>query len=489
MARLKFSDLLKVYRSTDFGGEGEEARLTIRSPEIVDFLARIEADDDAAADAGITLLDDLADAQIGATVRVRVEPPRAGLGVLAWTMDRLLNAPGARIEEPDSYFLVEAQFVRGDATPPDAVASYRRVLQMVSLFAEASSYLDRLRSELVFIKDTKVLIPVRFDAHDLSRIAVPAAERLLAQFQDDLHREQKLDILSETLVNFCRAQPAAKRFTFILNNLEGIADAVRDGYRMFASSFSYNKIRSDLENARIEYTTKIHKTIVDIQSQLLGIPVATVVVASQMKSATGCGDEFWTDVAVLAGAWIFVLLLVVALVNQWLTLGVINDEVTRQKKKLKGDYATISQQFTGIFQTLRNRIWWHRFGLAVVGIIALLGAAFATIAFNRLVSVSPVACITTKSVSTLGRNRKPTASPPSRSLFPDIVPIQALSCAVPRSELWVAEPHAVGLGGGEGGLGASGGSTDLFLGGEELDASLLQAEQEVSVARQAVELR
>ncbi len=51
------------------------------------------------------------------------------------------------------------------------------------------------------------------------------------------------------------------------------------------------------------------------------------------------------DAAVLVGAWIFFVLLLMAIANQWMTLGAINAEIIRQKKKVAHDFASSSALF------------------------------------------------------------------------------------------------------------------------------------------------
>jgi hypothetical protein len=143
------------------------------------------------------------------------------------------------------------------------------------------------------------------------------------------------------------------------------------------------------EDARIDYTQKIHKTIVDIQNQLLGIPVATIVVASQLKAPTDCGPELWTNFAVLAGAWIFVVLLLIAIANQWLTLDVIGDEIDRQQTRLREEFAAVSDDFADTFAKLKGRITWHRWVLGVVALIGIAGGIVAT-CYKNSVSALPL---------------------------------------------------------------------------------------------------
>lgn len=180
-----------------------------------------------------------------------------------------------------------------------------------------------------------------------------------------------------------------------MHAVDDLATAVRSGYKLFASSFSYNKIRSEIEDARIDYTQKIHKTIVDIQSQLLGIPVATVVVASRMKAPTTCGAELLVNSAIPIGAWIFLVLLIVAIVNQWLTLGVIKAEIERQRSKMIADFPTVSDDFTGTFDALKGRIWWHRAGLVLVAFIGVGGAVAGTCFHNRIAAMTAQPCAAT----------------------------------------------------------------------------------------------
>lgn len=397
MARIKFEDLLELYRNTQFAAEGEtenEAELTVASQAIADLLARLETDEDAAADAGIALLDDLEQVALGAKVKVRIDSPRLGLGVLARSADGLLNSIGARVKEPKHFYLVAPPYAPGDPVVPDLISRYRKVLELVQLFATAASFLDATRSDLIFVKDDKIVLPILFDADDLEVLDVAAADRLLIQFADELHHDQKCSILFEALVELCRAHRLDGRFKFVLANLTDLADKVAAGYRLFASSFSYSKIKGEFEDARIDYTQKIHKTIVDIQSQLLGIPVATVIVASQMKRPTVCGAELWINFAVLVGAWIFVATLVIAIINQWLTLNVIKDEICQKKKSLQKDFAPISEDFVGTFDKLNARIWWHRAGLALVMVIGLAGAGAATFFNVKIAALPPLPCTT-----------------------------------------------------------------------------------------------
>lgn len=394
MSRIEFADLLALYRNAEFGvgGEDDQSEVTVANAAIAGLLTRVDGDDYAAAETGVTVLGDLDALEIGAVVRARLDNPRSGFAVLARDPGGLIRSPGARMEEPARFYLAAPAYAPGDAHVPDVVARYRKVLAVVGLFGQAASLVDATKSELVFVRDGRTVLPIRFDETDLSALDEAAADRLLAMFADDLHRDQKCSILFEALVDLCRAGGSEGRFRLALRGLGDLADRVADGYRLFASSFSYGKIKGELEDARIDYTQKIHKTIVDIQNQLLGIPVATIVVASQMKAPTACGPELWVNRAVLVGAWIFVLMLLVAIINQWLTLNVIGDEIERQRSTLQRDFASVSADFVGTFTKLKRRIGVHKVGLGVVFAIGIVGGLTATFFDKRISTLTPLPC-------------------------------------------------------------------------------------------------
>jgi len=410
MPRLRFEQLLDLYRHTAFDPQGDEGLLTLANPQLLADLQFIETDEAAGEDANLATLTDPAALTVGETVRVRFGSPRIGLGLLARTLDDLLKASDARIAEPSAYFLIEGNIEPQTRPAPPAIVAYRSVLALIALLAKAAAYLDQTRQELVFVHDGKVVVPVQYDAAALGRVSTTAVDALLENFKDDVHQDQKLAILENAIVQMVQAQPAARRFVYLLDNLDALTGAVRKGYRLFASSFSYTKIRGEVEAAKVEYVGKIHKTLIDIQSQLLGIPVATVIVASQLKASQGCGVEFWTNIAVLGGAWVFVVLLVIAIINQWVTLSAIDDDIEAQRRRLEKDYAAIGTQFAKIFQGLAARVRWHRGALIGVGVIAIIGALFATYAYGKL-NTAPSSCFTSgKQLPPTGGNAAPKAA-------------------------------------------------------------------------------
>ncbi|MDR3525572.1 MAG: hypothetical protein P4L66_15890 [Acetobacteraceae bacterium] len=406
MPRLRFEQLLGLYRHLAFDQQGDEGLLTIATPQLLADLQFIEQDEAAGEDANLAVLAEPSTLAVGQSVRVRIGSPRIGLGLLTRTLEDLLKSSEARIAEPGAYFVIEGKIEPQTQPVSATMDAYRKVLALVTLFAKAAAYLDRTRQELVFVHEGKVVVPVRYDAAALDRVSIRAIDAILENFKDDVHQDQKLAILENTIVQMTEAQSVASRFVYLLDNLDALTETVRNGYRLFASSFSYTKIRGEVEAAKIDYVGKIHKTLIDIQGQLLGIPVATVIVASQLKTSQGCGVEFWANIAVLGGAWVFLMLLLIAIVNQWVTLSAIDEDIKAQKRRLEKEYATIGAQFVTIFRSLTHRVCWHRVALIGVGAIAISSALFATYVYTRL-TTAPLSCFASEMTSPMQTLAKP----------------------------------------------------------------------------------
>ncbi|WJR67247.1 hypothetical protein QTA58_00285 [Neorhizobium sp. CSC1952] len=385
-----FDDLIKVYRRLAFREVGNEAAYLLSDAESLSLIKQLA---DETATTGIHALVDLDRAKIGDEVILEVTKPKLHLGAFAKTFDELLLYPKARLREYDAYFIVDGAIERNSVPEADVQRRYRLCLKLLSLLMQAASYFDESREELVFIEQAKTVVPVAYDVDTLLQVDIRQVATLIDLFQGDIHLDQKLSLLAESVTRISAAHPLNSRFRYLLLNLEVVAEDLRQGYRLFASSFSYSKIRNEIETARVEYLGKIHKTIVDIQNQLLGIPVATIIVASQLKNVSECGLVFYTNWAVVAGAWIFLILLTVAIVNQWLTLSALRTEIGNQREKLNREYEAIGTEFADRFNGLLTRICWHQAGLVVVLSIATAGAFFATIAFNKVTTPTISACM------------------------------------------------------------------------------------------------
>ena len=393
MTTITFDQLVPIYRGIVLLDDSMVGHLRISNGSILETLQLIEGDDRAFEDSGIAIKSSSADLVLGNQIQLELSPPLAALGVLAKNMEELLDNPLHRVREPRRYYIIEERYAYNDATVPEMVSKYKNVIKLVAALSEAAALVDRYQAEATFLGATRLRVPINYSALDLNHVSALPVEALEHFVFEKVHKDQKTAILSTVAIDLCKHQPEGERFRFLLIHLRDVVSKSLDGYKLFASEFSYDKIKTKTEEAIGEYTNKIHKTFHDIQNQVMGVPVATVIVATQLKAAPTCGMEFWGNLAISVGATLFVLLLSVAIYNQFMTLGNIEDDLERQKEKLGKDYASISEKFLPLYKKLGGRVTTHRRILGTIVVICWGGVALTWFVYTRLTVVGLGMCL------------------------------------------------------------------------------------------------
>lgn len=382
MNRLQFKDLLPLYRASYFDADGETARLNITDQTVLDIL-RIALLEENLNDSGIRCFtSSFEDFTVGQTVILSITAPRTGLGKLAKNIDHLMQ--NSYLEEPKNYYLISEKFSKTDeASVPESIQRYRKILSFVALLKESATYVDKTSSDLVFISNGKFVIPVKFNWNQIQKLDLTILDRLRKLFIEDTHKEQKLSILTNTIVGLVLLSSAGRRFSTLLIELDDLFNKFSEGYKIFIADFSYDKVRNEFEAFRIDYSGKIHKVFSDIQNQLLTIPVATVIVATSMKPVTSEAIAL-TNLAVLLGAWVFATLFSMLCFNQWKTLSGLRKEIQRQEDVTNNEYPTIASSFSDVFEWLHIRVKLQYIFLGVVACILVIGLGSAHFFYGRL---------------------------------------------------------------------------------------------------------
>lgn len=320
----------------------------------------------------------------GATITLSIDP-RFGFGVIAENLDGVLTAQGFRVLPGRRFFLLDGMVDSTQEADKDSpLGRYGLVLALVQHLRSAALYLDADEQALVFHSAGRFALPVDYAAHDLATLSVADVEAIGVLLPDDVHRNQREAILATAVIEMTKALPEVERFRHLLRQVGELRKRFEDGYRLFAAGFSYEKLRDQVEAARVEYAGKIHKVFSEIQNQLLGIPVATIVVATQMKSAPSFGYEFLVNTAVLVGCWVFAILMVLLVRNQSHTLGVLKDEVERQRRQLLTDYAAVATSFASTFAYLSKRANAQRVVLWVIDGVVCVGLVISHVVYFNL---------------------------------------------------------------------------------------------------------
>ncbi|MEX5328065.1 hypothetical protein WCD99_04140 [Pseudomonas paraeruginosa] len=379
MSQERFNRLVNVYRSVVLTPGSRQGVLTITTDALLQDLRVVASSE---REYGVLLIGNpnLDSLRTGEVHQVQLDEPRIGIGILADSFDEILTFQNGYIREP-RFFLLPLMWACTDNAPPELVSRYRTVISLIKIFEESSAYLDKEDQQLVYIDEGKFVLPVAYRSDDLNKLDLASANALLERFGHNTHRDQKLTILARATQKLCGQLHPSDRFSYLLRQISELLNKFDEGYRIYVADFSYEKVLDQMEAAKLEELAKIHKNFSDIQNQILGIPVATVIVATQLKSSSNVGVEFWVNTAILIGVWIFAILTNLVLRNQRNSLDAISDEILRKKKKLESDYSEIKDAVGGIFPQLEKRLRNQRIAFRAVDFVVVVGIVLAHIMY------------------------------------------------------------------------------------------------------------
>lgn len=380
-----FEQLTRIYKQMNFKDNSSEVSLLLNSENDCNFIKKILV---LPREYGIELTDSTKSineiVQCGKSINLLVSPPRIGLGRLYNGYSDLLRSTENLYKEPVRFFIKESKFFNCDTFSPDFIKNYRAIINFLSLLKNASAYFDESNSELVFFDHDLFKISINYSVDDVCNLDFDELEILFSLFNEDTHKEQKLKILIESIKTITDEIQPDLILSHTINNIKLLKYQFDKGYRIFSSAFSYDKVMDKLRAAKVEEIGKIHKTVADIQNQILGIPVATIVIATQMKEANQWGYQSIVNSAVLFGCFIFSFLVILMLCNQLQTLKAIKEELKYKKKQVKREYSLISEDINDVFDNISTRLLIQKIAFYIIGSVLIIGLLSTTIIYFYL---------------------------------------------------------------------------------------------------------
>ncbi|HCD1107554.1 TPA: hypothetical protein RG680_000993 [Morganella morganii] len=373
---VSFEQLIELYRRIEFVDNSMSGSFLLKKQTDCNFIEQLLDDEQKY---GIML--DSGNLVTGETINLTVGLPRTSFGRVFFDIEGMLQAPKQQCTELDNYFIFDCKFSKNDPAVPQDIKNYRMVISFLSLLEEGSAYFDKSTYQYIFLGTEVFKLSPRYSYKTIRELDTASLENLMSCFKEDPHREQKLDILVNSIQVITEDIDALDKFEYVLNNLRKLNEQFLKGYKIFASGFSYDKIMDQLRAAKVEEMGKIHKALSDIQNHILGIPVASIIVATQFKDAPTWQGQGITNSFVLLGCFIFICLVFLVLCNQKQTLNAISDELAHKKKQINKEFSFIKDDIEGVFETINDRLKIQRWAFRVIGLILIVGLISTVFAY------------------------------------------------------------------------------------------------------------
>jgi len=363
MTSLTRGQLIELYRKAQFSDNFTRGQITVDSPSLVQSLTLAFENKEIS---GFTKLTG-ASIQLNQTYNFYYDlHRRAEFGHIFKTVGELIRDKKFRADNTKQYYVLALKYDYNDLNKPEIIQKYEKLLSLITIMKGAAAFVDSFNSKMLFLNDNKQLeLEPIYNKSDLDQLQQNQIDQIIGFINEDTHKKQKLAILSKAIIMECSNESFDRKFSVFLSKLEAVHKTLDHDYAVFASSFSYEKVRNEIENAKLEEQVKIHKVITDIQNQILGIPVATVIVATQFKTQKLADNnliyQFWVNTGIFVGVLIFSIFLWYLINNQKTSLKGIEEEINRKDgilRKTPEVYERIKGENGGKepFGDLRDRI-------------------------------------------------------------------------------------------------------------------------------------
>lgn len=287
---------------------------------------------------------------------IQLQPPKNDSGFFAKNLEDLLARPSYLHDSPASFYIADL----GQSYPSDGVvcSEVRRYLDTISLVQILRSFADYFdystgSLRLVFLQKTKLEIIVKYNVEDLFELDKIDEFKII--FEENVHVEQRRTIFKQVLIDVLSDLNCEECFSEAIKKFSFIYGKFLDNYKLYVSDFSFDKIYKEISDKKLEYILKINKNLSEIQNQLLTVPLAALLVGSQMTSGSNV-----KNLTIYLSAIIFAFFISLLLRNQRRSLDAINQEIISQKEQLKYEHQALDDRFDHIFSDLSDRYVKHR---------------------------------------------------------------------------------------------------------------------------------
>lgn len=394
MTMINREELIELFKKAQFSENYSQGQITVDSPSLVQYLKLAFEQTETTGWQRVSMSEII----INQTYKFYYNGTQSSaFGHIFKTVDQLCAHSYFRAKKNKKFFIINLRYDYKDNIKPQVIQYYEELLGFIETLKKSAIFVDSSNSKMLFLNGDKLEFEPIYSKLELDNLNLDLLNKIISFIQENTHETQKLAILSKAIINLCKNEPFDNRFKFFLTHLKEIYETLDHDFAVFSSNFSYEKLRNEIENAKLEEQVKIHKVITDIQNQILGIPVATVIVATQFKTKKSVENDYFYQFAVntgiTIGVFIFTLFIGYLIYNQIQSLTGIKKEIKRKDKFFKRESLIVYEKIqttTGKkpFQDLFNRLEFQNIILWTIAIISII-ACIATIIIYANITVNP----------------------------------------------------------------------------------------------------
>lgn len=297
--------------------------------------------------------------------------------LFALSMDELLEAPSRLLAHPERFYLADIDylFFENESVIPNLVQGYLDASLFASTLNAISDYSVPITPKAIFLQGEKLELSLAYSSSDLKKLE--GLEKFILDFvKADIHKDQKATIIKGVLIEMLKNNEIDRlTVSCLIKRFTEFLERVYANYQLYVSEFSFEKIKEQVETEKFEFTLKINQVFSDIQNQLLAIPIALVLVGSQMKYDNGFS---FLNLSIWVGMLIFSYFMSLLIKNQRSTLNAIKLEIDSQWNNMQTKHKFVADRLGSHYNYLNGRRRSQNLTLSCVSITVSISLAVST---------------------------------------------------------------------------------------------------------------
>ncbi|EIS7449328.1 hypothetical protein I5467_22705 [Citrobacter sp. FDAARGOS_156] len=229
------------------------------------------------------------------TIDLTLKLPRDSIHRFHNSIEELINFSSIRNGDfPTDFYIIDLDYYSGDAITPPSVQKIENICKLIKALSKLAHYHDRKSTDgeprLVFIQGSEgrsksaILQPtITKEMLNYSDIDCTVVEQLKDDISvDDVnHHVEKRGIFRNTLVEYVNEN----NFDFqkLIEYWTEFRLAYDNNLSVYLSGFNFHKARKDVAAAELEFAEKTSKTISDLTTKILAIPVSLLAALGAWK--------------------------------------------------------------------------------------------------------------------------------------------------------------------------------------------------------------
>lgn len=197
---------------------------------------------------------------------------------------------------------------------------------------------------VIFREDKALFLPFLYDYTDIKNIKNEGIEKIKSislAFECDCTNNKKLLYINE-LIEYLSKEDENTRFEYLLAHISEFAERANNAYQYYIRNFSYNKLKTELDNAALEYSKKIQSVINEAQTKLIAIPTAFTIATASIDFEKIVSAK---NIGIIISLFIFAILIELFIRNQKSALRFIQQNIDVYKNTFKSMNEIVKNSF------------------------------------------------------------------------------------------------------------------------------------------------